>query len=78
MKTHSCFTVLKLHMLHLKLMLNKKKTPRKETVSGQGPRPFLLLNTPASVLHERGGGGGDKRQEKKESRSEQARRAQQL
>lgn len=75
MKTHSCFTVLKLHMLHLKLMLNKKKT-RKETVSGQGPRPFLLLNTPASVLHERG--GGDKRQEKKESRSEQARRAQQL
>lgn len=54
MKTHSCFTVLKLHMLHLKLMLNKKK-PRKETVSGQGPRPFLLLNTPASVLHERGG-----------------------
>lgn len=75
MKTHSCFTVLKLHMLHLKLMLNKKK-PRKETVSGQGPRPFLLLNTPASVLHERR--GGDKRQEKKESRSEQARRAQQL
>lgn len=76
MKTHSCFTVLKLHMLHLKLMLNKKKL-RKETVSGQGPRPFLLLNTPASVLHEKGG-GGDKRQEKKESRSEQARRAQQL
>lgn len=77
MKTHSCFTALKLHMLHLKLMLNKKNKKHKETVSGQGPRPFLLLNTPASVLHEKGG-GGDKRQEKKESGSEQARRAQQL
>lgn len=76
MKTHSCFTVLKLHMLHLKLMLNKKKNPVKKQFQVKAPDPSSSwIHLHLSFMK---GGGGNKRQEKKESRSEQARRAQQL